>query len=450
MDSLPNIIKITPHDLGTHLGCYGWDPGIPSPHLDRLASEGVRFENHFCTAPFCSPSRGSVITGKYPHVNGLMGLVNLGWDMPDTNTFLPQIMQSAGYETLLFGTHHVINDVSRLGYDHIQGLPDGQCRTVVPEVVHHLRQMKGHRQRPFYLDVGFVEVHLPYNHLEKIPVPEDAVEPLPFLQDTPGLRKDQAMFYENIRRMDESVGQVIQCVDSLGLSENTVIVFTTDHGIAFPRAKATLYDPGIRTTLLMRWPQGLKGGQVVQELVSNVDLFATLVDIANGSVPKDCNGQSFLPLLRGDPFEARTEIFAEKNTSPMDLKRCIRTEQHKYIRNYCQGPQLALPVDIECMATRRDLGDSHLTPRPTVELYDLKRDPWEQKNLAGLEAHQAVEQEMSDRLLRILEETHDPILSGAIERPPREAEIFERLFAPEAVKQREKRAEQTYREYEEL
>lgn len=450
MNELPNILLITTHDLGTHLGCYGWDPALPTPYLDRLATEGVRFENHFCTAPYCSPSRGSIITGKYPHVNGLMGLVNLGWDIPDTNRFLPALMKRAGYEAVLFGLQHVAEDPARLGYDHISERGKYGCRVVAPLVVDHLKRRAHQPQRPFFIEVGFSEVHRPYGDLEQIPVREEDIRPLPFLKDTPGLRMDMAMFYENIRRMDQAVGRILAALECLGLTENTIVVFTTDHGIAFPRAKATLYDPGIRTTLLMRWPEGMQGGRSIPALVSNVDLFATLVEIAHGSLPDGCNGQSFLRVLRGESAEARTAVFAEKNTSPDDIKRCIRTTRYKYIQNHSQGPQLALPTDIETSATRRDMGDDHLSLRPPVELYDLADDPWEQVNLAGREAYSTVEENMNARLQRILEETQDPVILGTIPRPQREADIMARIWHFEAMQHRSEKEAENHRAFKQL
>jgi arylsulfatase A-like enzyme len=259
-----------------------------------------------------------------------------------------------------------------------------------------------------------------------------------------------AMFYENIRRMDQSVGDILKNVAELGLAENTIVVFTTDHGIAFPRAKGTLYDSGIRTALLMRWPEGMQGGCSIPALVSNVDLFATLVEIVSSPLPGDCNGQSFLRVLRGETADARTAVFAEKNTSSVDIKRCIRTRRYKYIRNYNQGPQLPLPTDIEVSATRRDMGDDHLSPRPEVELYDLHNDPWEQVNLAGQEAYRAVEKDMAVRLEQMLEETQDPVLHGPIPRPEREGGIKDRLWDADAVQQRAKNESELHSMYERL
>ena len=450
MTERPNILLITTHDLGTHLGCYGWDPALPSPNLDRLAAEGIRFENHFCTAPYCSPSRGGIITGKYPHVNGLMGLVNLGWDIPDTNAFLPAELKRAGYETALFGLQHVAEDAERLGYDHVSERGKYGCKAVAPMVIDHLQHLPRRPQRPFFIEVGFSEVHRRYGGLEQLPVREEDVCPLPYLKDTPGLRMDMAMFYENIRRMDHAVGQILDALATRGLADSTLVIFTTDHGIAFPRAKATLYDSGIRTTLLMRWPDGMKGGRTVPALLSNVDLFPTLMEIVHGSPPEGCDGRSFLRVLEGENTEGRAAIFAEKNTSADDIKRCVRTTRTKYIRNYSDGPQLLLPTDIEVTASRRDMGDEHLAPRLPVELYDLAEDPWEQDNLAGREAYRATEAEMGALLHRVLEETQDPILEGAVPRPEGEAGIVAGIWNSDAMQRRADNEASVLTEYEAL
>jgi len=389
-------------------------------------------------------------TGMYPHVNGLMGLVNLGWDIPPANTLLPAALHDAGYETLLFGFQHIAADPSRVGYDHVSERGPYGCRAVASAVVDDLKQRSAQAERPFYMEVGFSEVHRPYGGLEQTPPGEEDIRPLPFLEDTPGLRVDLAMFYESIRRMDQSVGEILGALESQQLAQNTVVVFTTDHGIAFPRAKATLYDPGIRTALLMRWPEGLAGGQSIPAMTSNVDLFTTLVHIARGAPPDGGNGRSLLPLARGEEYEARTAVFAEKNTSAEDIKRCVRTAEHKYIVNYSEGPQLLLPTDIEVTATRRDMGDEHLTPRPSVELYDLASDPWEQVNVAGEPEYSGVQRELAARLQSILEDTHDPVLMGAIPRPAGEAEIHSRIWGAEAMQQRASREAEIHRTYEQM
>ena len=425
MPQRPNVLLIIVHDLGVHLGCYG-NSSVPSPNLDGMAAEGVRFENHFATATFCSPSRGAVFTGKHPHVNGLMGLVNLDWDLPEGQTTLAQTLGAAGYDTHLFGMQHETKDPARLGFQHTRERGKGSaCEVVAPMVTDFLRD-RPPGDRPFYLRAGFKEVHRSYMGYE--PRGADTLDVPPYLNDTPGCREDLARFHECIRIMDEAVGRILAALSESAAADNTLVVFTTDHGPAFPRAKGTLYDPGIRTTLLMRGPAEFSGGRMIPELMSNVDLFPTLAEMCEAPAPEGLTGRSFLPLLRGAPYEANPAVFAEKGTSRGDIKRCVRTTRHKYIRNYDEGPMLALPTDIEIGLTRRDMGNDHLAPRPPVELYDLEKDPHETRNLAGRPEYAEVEQRLAEELAAFQRATDDPILRGPIPRPPGEEAIIERAY----------------------
>jgi len=425
MTPRPNILLVIVHDLGTHLGCYG-HRSVESPNLDRMAAQGVRFENHFSTAAFCSPSRGSMFTGKHPHVNGLMGLTNLDWDLPEVQTTIAQTLGAAGYETRLFGLQHEIKDALRLGFQHTWDRSDG---VMAEQVVPAVRDFLDRRKRgdgPFYARVGFFEVHRPYHGYE--PRNADTLDVPPFLKDTPGCREDLARFHDCIRIMDAAVGELLAALGASDVADNTVVIFTTDHGIAFPRAKATLYDPGIRTTLLMRGPGEFSGGRTIRELISNVDLFPTLAELCGAETPDGLTGRSFLSLLRGEDCEPNRAVFAGTNTSAADIKRCIRTQRYKYIRNCTEGPLLFLPTDIETSTTRRDMGNDHLAPRPPVEMYDLENDPNEMHNLAGERTHAEVEERLSAELYAFQKATDDPVLRGPIARPPGEAEIVNRIY----------------------
>lgn len=418
----PNILLIAVHDLGTRLRCGGYDT-VPSENLDRLAGEGIRFTQHFCTAPYCSPSRGSIISGQYPHVNGLMGLVNLGWDWRSGNHTLATCIGAAGYDTHLFGfQHEARNDsVDRLGFQHVSDRSlKTKCRVVTPLVEDFLKQRDS--GNPFYARVGFSEVHRSFQGYK----PEDPAKvSLPdWVDDTPGAREDFAEYDGAIREMDGAVGRILDALEAGGMKENTLVVFTTDHGSPFPGAKASLYDPGINTTLLMRWPEGWAGNQVSDTLLSNVDLFPTVLEIAGAQVPDGIQGRSFLPLLKGQDYAGRDFIFAGKNTQASDIKRCVRTKRHKYIRNYDPGPSLMFSTDLEVSLTRRDMGNEHIEPRPEVELYDLEADPTEKRNLAGNDTFTYVERDLAGRLRALQEETCDPILEGPILRPGSEAETI--------------------------
>jgi len=422
----PNILLIVVHDLGTRLGCYGYDT-VPSPHLDAMAREGVLFERHFATAPYCSPSRGSIITGKYPHVNGLMGLVNLGWDWNPSNTTLAKALGASGYETYLFGLQHEARDdrVADLGFQHVSDRSVRRCAEVAPTVERFLADRGARGSAPFYARVGFAEVHRSFRRH----APEDPARVwLPaWTPDTPGVREDFAQYDGAIREMDAAVGRILGALDRADLTDDMLVVFTTDHGSPFPWAKGTLYDAGIRTALLMRWPNGFDGGHVVHDLLSNVDLFPTLLEAAGADVPADIQGRSFLPLLQGRTCEPRDVIFAGKNTVLADVKRCVRSARFKYIRNDAPGPALVIP-DAEISLTRRDMGNDHLRPRPEVELYDLEHDPTELVNLAGREDHAGIEADLARRLLAIQRETADPVLTESIPRPADEKDRLDRAY----------------------
>lgn len=423
----PNIMLFIVHDLGTRLGCYG-ETTVESPNLDKLAKEGVRFTNHYSASPYCSPSRGSILTGKYPHVHGLMGLVSLGWNLPHDNATLSRLLKAGGYDTYLFGHQHEVIDRMqyRADYDYMSDEATMDCELVASEVKHFLSTRERDTERPFYARIGFWEVHRPYDEFPKGD-PQSVSVP-PYMKDTPGAREDLAMFHGSIRKMDASVQQILDSLEKSGMKDNTIVVFTTDHGIDFPRAKGTLYDPGIHTTLLIRWPQVCGGNHVNTDLISSVDLFPTLLEAAQLPVPDHIQGRSFLPLLQGKEYSPRSFIFAEKNTVASDLKRCVRTNRYKYIRNFQQGPLLYMMPSVEASLTRRDMGNDHFELRPPVELYDLDSDPNEMNNLAGRREFAHIENTLADQLRVILEETNDPILTGPIPRPEMEEIVLREKY----------------------
>jgi N-sulfoglucosamine sulfohydrolase len=423
----PNIIVMVVHDLGTRLGCYG-ETMVESPNLDRLAQEGIRFTHHYSVSPYCSPSRGSILTGKYPHVNGLMGLVPLGWNLSSDNATLSQLLKGGGYDTFLFGHQHEVRDRQqyRSYYDYMSDEATTSCEQVASEVKHFLTNRAPENENPFFARIGFWEVHRPYEAYEKAD-PASIVVP-PYLKDTPGVREDLAMFHGSIKKMDQTVQNILDNLEKAGQKDNTIVVFTTDHGIDFPRAKGTLYDPGIQTTMLIRWPQACSGNTINSDLISSVDLFPTLLEAAGLPIPNNIQGQSFLPLLEGKEYSPRSFIFAEKNTVASDLKRCVRTNQYKYIRNFQEGPLIYMMPSMEASLTRRDIGNDHLEPRPSVELYDLNKDPNEMDNLAGHPEFAHIENMLADQLQGIMEETKDPILTELIARPEIEEVILREKY----------------------
>jgi arylsulfatase A-like enzyme len=402
-----DVVVITTHDIGRHLHCYGVK-SVVSPNLDALASSGVRLALAFATAPQCSPSRASLATGRYPHNNGVMGLAHRGfdWELTPDAPHAAAIFAGLGFDTHLFGEQHVTQHPERLGFDQMH--PTEAVEQVLASEP---------RERRLYLEINFDETHRPYP--PPGPTPRDLVIP-GYLPAGREAAEEMTALEGVITRMDGAAGQVLAALDKAGRADGALVVFTTDHGLAMPRAKCTLYDPGLEVALIVRWPGGGIGGGVVgSELVSNIDVLPTLLEGAGATIPPGIQGRSFLPLLRGDAYEPREAIFAEKTYhSYYDPMRCVRTQRHKYIRNFETGFAVEVPADIQQGPIFRANPSRYSTDRPNVvELYDLEADPLEEHNLAGSPNLKAEEEELSAELWRWMRETDDPLLNGPVASP---------------------------------
>jgi arylsulfatase A-like enzyme len=420
----PNVVLMICHDLGRRLGCYGL-PGLQTPNFDRLAAAGIRFTQQFSTCPLCSPSRGSIVTGCYPHNVGLNGLVNRGWDMVDGVPTLPQLLAGAGYETALFGMQHEKQNPLRMGYGrYLHAQPPHLAGEIAPLVADYVAARRPD-DRPFFANIATFETHRPFKHARYTPDDPASVDVPPYLPDHPAVREDLADFHGLIHAADAAVGQILDAIERSPIGANTLFIFTTDHGIAFPRAKSTLYDSGIGTALLMRWPAHIAAGRVSSALLSNVDLAPTILDCCNVPPSPSAQGRSYAPLLAGQGLSAgagaggRQEIFAEKTYHDVyDPRRVVRTARWSYIRNFTEGPALPLPTDIAAGLSATALGPERDAPRPPEELYDLQADPHQLHNLAADPAHTDTKAGLRLRLDAWQEQTGDPLLRGVVPEPP--------------------------------
>lgn len=407
------------HDVGRHLGAYGV-MGAPSPVVDRLAGEGIRFDRACATAPLCSPSRGSIFTGLQPQAHGLLGLAHHGWRYAAGVRTLPALLSGHGWRTALAGMQHESTDARTLGFDELLAQDCGsRCDPVADAASAWLRDA-ARRESPFLLTVGFTEAHRPYDGYP--PGDPASVEVPPYLPDNLSTRADLAAFHGAIRQADAATGRVLDALAAAGLADDTLVVFTTDHGIAFPRAKSTLYDTGIGVALVVRPPRAWRAPRhPTGQLYSHVDLVPTVLDALGLPVPDGLHGVSHAPLLHGrDVPPVRGAVFAGKTYhDDYDPMRCVRTDRYKLIRSFAERPLLALPLDIAASPTARGLGDDTDASRrrPPMELYDLTDDPWEQHNRADDPAFAPVCDELRDRLTRWQLDTADPLLAGPVPPP---------------------------------
>ena len=415
-----NVLLITCHDLGRHLGCYGVET-VHTENLDALAASGIRFQNYFSTDCVCSPSRGSFLTGRYPQSNGLMGLTHKpwGWSLNEGERHMAAILRDAGYETTLVGLQHVTSGNPRkLGYDNIlsQNCKAGETVRAAREFLLKTRLSN----RPFYLEVGFFEVHRPFT------VGQDADKGVfipHYLKDTPAIREDLARFQGPIRFFDKCVGEILDALKQGPAAEQTLVVFTSDHGIPYPGAKWSLYEPGIENPLIMFQPKtALQGGKVYHQLMSNVDFLPTLLDLLGVEIPASLQGCSFKEVIAGKTVKPpRREVFAQRTSHALrdNTSRAIRTDRYKLIRYFEPGRVIEFPTDTvpQSVAEHTERPKRKAGQRPVVQLFDLKDDPHERNDLAALPEYAEMVRDLSDRLWHWMEQVGDPILKGPLVTP---------------------------------
>jgi len=412
----PNIVLIIGDDISFNdFGCYG-HPHIRTPHVDKLAADGLRFTNAYLTTSQCSPTRCSLITGRYPHNTGAP---ELHTDLPEGQVMFPALLKQSGYYTLAAGKWH-LGEYARSAFDKVVGGGTGGEELWLES----LQQRP--KDKPFFMWLASYDAHrswAPDQHAQPH-TPEDAVIP-PFMIDTPDARKDLASYYDEIQRLDRCTGEIVSELKKQGVFENTIIIFMADNGRPFPRCKTRLYDSGIKTPLVIHWPDGLKpSGKVSQSLVSSIDIAPTILELADIKSPPSFQGVSMTPLLAEPRSSIRKYAFAEHNWHvQVAHERMVRRGDYVYIRN--AHPQL--PQIISLKSTHPNLDhlrelaktgkltaaqmDPFLHPRPSEELFHINEDPHQLKNLAGNPERRQILQEMRKLMDQWQRETGDTVPS---------------------------------------
>ncbi len=410
----PNILYLNSHDTGRYVQPYGH--AIPTPNIQWLADQGVMFRNAFCAAPSCSGSRAALLTGSYCHNNGMMGLAHRGFALHDYDQHIVHTLREAGYHTELIGEQHVSEDPGALGYDVVHKIENTTVSSVAPAAIGAL---SAGIPQPFFLSVGFFETHRSFFPPSSV---RDRVYslPPPFLPDTPEIRQDVAAYKASARSLDHGIGAVLNTLHETGLDRNTLVICTTDHGLAFPTAKASLLDRGIGVMLIMRGP-GMPPGVAHDELVSHLDLFPTICEIAGIDEPAWLQGRSLIPLVSGtEPPGTRSEIFAELTYhAAYEPQRAIRTERFKYVRRFDDYPYPVLANCDDSPSKDAYLARGWATrPVDRERLHDLFFNPGEGRNSIDDPDYAEVAADLRARLEAWMVQTNDPLLDGPVAPPP--------------------------------
>ena len=412
--SKPNILYIHSHDTGRYIQPYGH--AVPTPNLQRLAESGVLFRQNFCVSPTCSPSRASLLTGSYPHENGMLGLAHRGFSLNNYRQHILHTLRREGYLSALAGVQHIASKHGDnegwkvIGYDQYLGEPAHEQAVTF---------LDNPPSQPFFLSIGFSETHREFPEISSECQEAKYCLPPALLPDTPETRRDMARFKASAKILDQKIGVVLKALEKHSLRENTLVICTTDHGIPFPRMKCNLHDSGIGVMLIMRGPFGFSGGKVIDAMTSHLDLFPTICDLLQIEHPKWLRGKSLMPLIRKKIERLHDELFFEINYhAAYEPMRSVRTRRWKYIKRFDERNRPVLP---NC-----DDGDSKTLwmqsgwmecCQPGEMLYDLIFDPNEVHNLATDGSYEKVLQMMRERLNKWMRATNDPLLKGSVEAP---------------------------------
>ena len=408
----PNVVLIIADDMAwDDCGAYG-NRKVGTPNIDRLAREGMRFDRAFVTASSCSPSRSSIITGRYPHNTDAE---ELHWPLPPEQVTFIEKLKASGYWTAAAGKWH-LGSAAKDRFDLVREadpsgfqLPVGKdakermtargsdaAQSGCDQWVPVLRDRP--RDRPFFLWLASLDPHRDYQPgaIPEPNRPEDVIVP-PYLPDVPEVHKDLALYYDEIGRLDLYVGEVLAELDRQGVAGETLVLFLSDNGRPFPRCKTTLYDSGIMTPFLVRWPGHVRPGGRCGSLVSTIDIAPTVLRLAGIEPGPNFQGKDLSPLFKDPTAKVREFIFAERNWHDYAAHgRAVRSQRFKYIRNDDHDRPLTPPADavrsptFVAMRRLRDAGKltpaqraCFVSPRPAEELYDVEADPHESVNLAG-------------------------------------------------------------------
>lgn len=386
----PNVVLIIADDVSPDFSCFNGQ--VYTPNIDQLAAHGVRFENAYVTASSCSPSRNSMITGRYPHNTGAP---ELHMDLPEGQFMFPKALKDTGYYTALAGKWHM-GEATRPAFDRLVAEGYKNDPTGAARWIQCLRERP--MDKPFFMWFASYDAHRPWepDSLGKPFDPSKVTLPAG-VPDTPKTRQDVASYYDEVQRFDRYVGGVIKELKKQGVFENTLIILLGDNGRPFPRNKTSLYDNGMKTPLIVHWPKGkFKSGTVSPSLVSTIDIAPAILEVAGLSVPPQVQGTSLLPICKKPEAEIHSFIFGERNWhTQRACGRMVRWGNLVYIRdftpwsysfqmvNYNTGSYAELLRLREGGKLTPEQAEAFSTARAEEMLFDVASDPQQLVNLVN-------------------------------------------------------------------
>lgn len=435
----PNVVLFVSDDHGLDaLGCYG-NQVIKTPNMDQLAREGVRFTNAYCTSASCAASRSVILTGKYGHATGSYGHVH---DYHHFSTFkgtksLPLILEANGYQTARIGKYHLAPDSVFRFHTELKVDPRSTvemadaCQDVIsgaspfflyfcPDDPH-----RGHPFKPEPWDAPNSFGNRAEGYRGVIPVkyaPNEVIVP-PFLPDTKQCREEIAQYYQSVSRIDQGLGRLIQLIEESGKADNTIIIYLSDNGIAFPGAKTTVYEPGIKLPLIIKSPRNPDRGRTSHAMLSWTDLTPTILEFAGVDFAADeFHGRSFASVIEKQTVSSKNTIYAAHNFHELTMyypMRVIRQNDFKLIWNIAWRLEYPFASDLWASSTWQSIHRNHLKHfgtravkdylfRSEFELYDLATDPNELVNLAEQAQYAEKLEKLKTRLKAFQIETQDP------------------------------------------
>jgi arylsulfatase A-like enzyme len=414
-----NIIVFIADDVSwDDVGCYG-NVQVRTPNIDQLAKDGLRFDNFYLTASSCSPSRNSIITGRYPHNTGAAELHTIP---PLEMLSFPEVLRNKNYYSVLAGKFH-LGPYARRGFDkiyeHRKENGDGGEESWVASLKERTKNS------PFFMWFASYDAHRDWgpNTFTGTHTPNE-LEPPFYLSNGPGTKLDLAQYYDEITRFDFYIGEVVQELKAQKELDNTLIIVMSDNGRPFPHSKTRVNDRGMKTPFVMHWPKGIKNtGASSKSLISAVDIAPTLLTLAGIDSPDQFQGHSFDTLLTEPDRPFRNYVFAEHNWHDYEAhERMVRNKEYMYILNSRPLQPQNGPADAVGSASFKELemlreqgtlsaiqADVFIVPRPHEELYDYRRDPLQLLNVASLPEYRETLKSMGKVLRDWMMETDDNI-----------------------------------------